>query len=1404
MKNACLKDMKARTVLFRSLSISLCFALVNLCMPGSVVLAVGKPLSDMVDARMKEAARASKDLAKRKAVSQTRRMTDKELTTLQGRTAQCPYLAGASKWDPQFMGVDLVTGNYATSATDLSFDGGYGVPVNITRSYSANDANEGPFGPGWTLSADVRTTAGGILKSKVAPVRAVPVTYKERSPLEVDPNVTTQPIEAVTAEDSSGKQETIQKDADGVLSPPAWDLNQSVSTYANVVQNGNLYQVMTSQTVTTPEGTTYVYGVHGNYLNGGTTPYSNPSATPTPANILKIESVTDRHGNKTTYSYGSGYVTFQKIDGYTSENKLTSVKMPNGHTITLTWGGTAPANRVSQIADDNNQRVVNYTYDPITNYLVSVKSPGGLTTSFGYGVPTNNIPGSTDASNPVLNSIKDPRGLITSIQSQVYTGGVLPYAAYVEGVTVTRIGNPDGSYALFNFGVTYPSNVLTSGSAQVFNSAGSVQYAYTGFSQINGNTLSVTTNCVSLRSQYDSYNSFTTTSIYDTFTQNCTETISGNLWANNGGYWNAFPSNLWVQRLLGFNGTIQTEPMQQIVTFNSYNFRGQPLDVTVQEQQQRSTDTSFVTTRTATNSLAYWGADKYFQQKATCDQAGRLTFTDYYTSSDSNLGNRGQSYQAWDPKYGGVSINTAITPPSGTRSQDAWRYQVQATPGQHSAQFTYDAVGRGLSVQKLQAATAGVPSTYRYVTTQTTYGADGPGSWGQATKVVEDFGGIGRTTQNLGYTGWGKANDVIDGSGQRFQTAYDPDGNVLGVTQAGVGPIVTYEYGISGIETGQVTKVTDNLTNVRQEIAYTQSGNGVAMPASVTEYRNSVKDNVAAYSYGDFSNRNTASYFDGNLNLLAAWGYFDFQLVVGKNGPSWAFQTLCRLNANGTRSPEEFHYHFDPTGKLIEAAFAQTPSNNTPGANGYYDAHLAQTRARAEYSYDPAGRMLSVSHYWDTLNSAGNGFNSEAILAQACDYEIGTGLNRGLKLDSKYYTRTTPGQPNWTLAQTDTYSYDSAFDYLTGASYGDGLANATPSWSYDAAGNRADSVCDNLNRTTSVGGVATTCDVLGNRLSYGSKSYTWDAHNRMKSLSSGGVTTKYAYRADGMRTTKMDSNGVPLTSYRYDGQMGTEDIDYSGGVVQKVTDYGLGARGIDAMYVTQSGTITASYPIYDAHGNMISTLTKQGTGGYQFSALRTFDAWGGIRRGVQTGDPKGRYCASLGHKQDDESGLIYMRARYYEPTSGRFISEDPIKAGTNSLIFSLNCPTTLVDRSGKDVESEIAFIFSACMQAVNWALELQNGWNPAMAIEALEHQIGVIARLSNASRLLGLAELDNGAMLAETGPDGELTTFEKLEMSSAETSAGGLSMAGQAVGAEEIGELKIMIEILKQASGDIE
>jgi len=94
---------------------------------------------------------------------------------------------------------------------------------------------------------------------------------------------------------------------------------------------------------------------------------------------------------------------------------------------------------------------------------------------------------------------------------------------------------------------------------------------------------------------------------------------------------------------------------------------------------------------------------------------------------------------------------------------------------------------------------------------------------------------------------------------------------------------------------------------------------------------------------------------------------------------------------------------------------------------------------------------------------------------------------------------------------------------------------------------------------------------------------------------------------------------------------------------------------------------------------MILTLAKNGTN-FTHGNERSYDVWG---TPSDNGDPAQRYCANLGHVTDDESGLIYMRARYYEPSTGRFLSEDSARDGSNWYVYCGNEPVGRVDPDGK-------------------------------------------------------------------------------------------------------------------------
>ncbi|MDL2288354.1 RHS repeat-associated core domain-containing protein [Oscillospiraceae bacterium OttesenSCG-928-F05] len=60
-----------------------------------------------------------------------------------------------------------------------------------------------------------------------------------------------------------------------------------------------------------------------------------------------------------------------------------------------------------------------------------------------------------------------------------------------------------------------------------------------------------------------------------------------------------------------------------------------------------------------------------------------------------------------------------------------------------------------------------------------------------------------------------------------------------------------------------------------------------------------------------------------------------------------------------------------------------------------------------------------------------------------------------------------------------------------------------------------------------------------------------------------------------------------------------------------------------------------------------------------------------------------RYC---GEYFDFETGRIYLRARYYDPVVGRFVSEDPARDGRNWYVYCGNSPIMFIDPSGKTIE----------------------------------------------------------------------------------------------------------------------
>jgi RHS repeat-associated protein len=263
-------------------------------------------------------------------------------------------------------------------------------------------------------------------------------------------------------------------------------------------------------------------------------------------------------------------------------------------------------------------------------------------------------------------------------------------------------------------------------------------------------------------------------------------------------------------------------------------------------------------------------------------------------------------------------------------------------------------------------------------------------------------------------------------------------------------------------------------------------------------------------------------------------------------------------------------------------------------------------------------------------------------------------------------------------AVTSNYSYDSIYE-LTQVLQG---TTTTESYSYDPVGNRTASLgvasytTNTSNEMTANSNASYTYDANGNTLTkvVGSNttSYAWDYENRLTqvTLPSSGGTVSFKYDPFGRRIEKISPTTTSI--FAYDGNNLVETVNSSGGVVARYT---LG-QDINDPLAMQRASTTSFYEA-DAVGSVTSLSNAAGA----LAQTYTFDSFGNTTNSSGSLTNFFRYT---GREFDTETGLYFDRARYFDPTTGRFISEDPIRfsGGVNFYRYVGNNPINLIDPFG--------------------------------------------------------------------------------------------------------------------------
>ncbi len=243
------------------------------------------------------------------------------------------------------------------------------------------------------------------------------------------------------------------------------------------------------------------------------------------------------------------------------------------------------------------------------------------------------------------------------------------------------------------------------------------------------------------------------------------------------------------------------------------------------------------------------------------------------------------------------------------------------------------------------------------------------------------------------------------------------------------------------------------------------------------------------------------------------------------------------------------------------------------------------------------------------------------------------------------------------------------------------IAGGSDWYEYDEIGNSTNWTANNLNQYTPF-----TYDLDGNLLSNGLFTYTYDAANRLSTVSSNGVllVTNF-YDAKSRRVQKVTPDAT--TTFFYDDwNLIEERIAYTNGTTSTIRYYWgkdltgdlQGAGGVGGLlYLTVGDSVYV--PFYDNNGNITRYLDATGN----TVALYTYDAFGNLlsRSGPLVDLFRHRFSTKY---LDPETGLYYYGYRFYAPSLMRWLNRDPIEeeGGVNLYAFCSNNTLSNCDALG--------------------------------------------------------------------------------------------------------------------------
>ncbi|HEY0760945.1 MAG TPA: RHS repeat-associated core domain-containing protein [Pyrinomonadaceae bacterium] len=592
---------------------------------------------------------------------------------------------------------------------------------------------------------------------------------------------------------------------------------------------------------------------------------------------------------------------------------------------------------------------------------------------------------------------------------------------------------------------------------------------------------------------------------------------------------------------------------------------------------------------------------------------------------------------------------TEVTLLPGTADEVSWQYTYEPNyhmlasvtdPLNHTTTYTYDAKGSVTSVTD--------PLNH-----STTFTYDVAGQ----LKTVTDA--LNHTTEFF-YDG-GDLVAVEDPLGRTVNMIVDSVGRTLRATDP-LGQSVAYAYDVLD----RVTQVTDPLSGT---VAFTYDANNNL--TTVTD----PSSGVLTYTYDNMEriiNR------EDQLNNDTVYAYNSdgtVESITDRKGQvtSYTYDALDRLTEVTYDDSSTTTYTYDDANRITEIVDSISGTTEMSYDNFDQFEEITTPQGTIAYTYDDAGRRTSmtvsgqsaVNYTYDNANRLTQITKGSSTATFTYD-----NANRRTSL-------TPPG------GATTEYTYDDA-SQVTELTYKFGattLGNLT--YTYDAGGRRTaiggsyartgqpaavtSTTYNDANQATAFAGQTLTYDSNGNMTGDGTYTYTWNARNKLASISGTSFSASFTYDVFGRRTSKT-VNGT-TTSYLYDGSNLVQE--QSGGSATANMVMG----GLDEVLARTDSTTSWSL-LTDALGSTLALVNSSGSVQTEY----TYEPFG---KTTTSGSSNANPSQFTG-RENDVAGLYFYRNRYYSPYLHRFISEDPagLRGGINSYAYVGNNPLSFSDPYG--------------------------------------------------------------------------------------------------------------------------